>query len=351
MELKAWTYEEMPDFDEDVPGAGWIETTGDETGIFYLHDVEYAGGDGRPLRLQIMIPESRNCPFDPMAEKQPFRHPCVVFVQGSAWLEQYVYAKVPQLSRLAERGYVTAIVEYRHSGITTFPGQAQDTRNAIRFLRSNADRFGIDPERMAVAGDSSGGHTALWAALLKDDGEIEKPKDDHADQGASHPADAQASHPADALASHPADTLADAYRVNQYPGVSADVKAVINYYGSVSVMGEDNYPSTVNMLQPDSPEGLVMGGVDLRERPDLRKKLSVECNINKDTELPPVLIFHGTKDRTVNTRQSAVLYRHLIDCGKEAELYFVKGADHGGPEFWTDEILNLVDEFLQKHLV
>ncbi|MBQ4045712.1 MAG: alpha/beta hydrolase [Lachnospiraceae bacterium] len=217
---------------------------------------------------------------------------------------------------------MTAIVEYRHSGITTFPGQAQDTRNAIRFLRSNADRFGIDPERMAVAGDSYGGHTALWAALLKDDGEIEKPKDDPA----------------------------DAHRVNQYPGVSADVKAVINYYGSVSVMGEDNYPSTVNMLQPDSPEGLVMGGVDLRERPDLRKKLSVECNIDKDTELPPVLIFHGTKDRTVNTRQSAVLYRHLINCGKEAELYFVKGADHGGPEFWTDEILNLVDEFLQKHL-
>ncbi len=310
MELKEWTYEEFPEFTDEVSGAKWIDTTGDEPGVFYLSDIEYAAADGTTLHLQIQIPNSRNCPFDPLIEKQAFAYPCVVYVQGSAWMEQYVYGNVPQLARLSERGYVTAIVEYRHSGIASFPAQAKDARNAIRFLRANAERFGIDPQRIAVSGSSSGGHTALWAVLLNSE-----------------------------------DT-----RSSQYPGVSADVKAVISYFGSSSAMGDDNYPSTVNYLQPDSPEGMVMGGVDLRDRPDLRKKLSVECNIDVSTEIPPVLMFHGTKDRTVNTKVSVKVFNRLKECGKDVDLYFLKGADHGGPEFWTPEVIDIVDEFLKKNL-
>ena len=283
MELKEWTYEELPEFTDEVPGAKWIDTTGDEKGTYYLNNIEYAAADGTPLYLQILVPNSRNCLFDPESEKQSFAYPCVVYVQGSAWMEQYVYGNVPQVARLAERGYVTAIVQYRHSGIASFPAQAMDTRNAIRFLRANAERFGIDPDRIAVTGNSSGGHSAFWAAIL-------------------NAKDTQSS---------------------QYPGVSADVKAIVSYFGSSSAIGEDNFPSTPNFLQPDSPEGMVMGGIDLRERPDLCRQLSVECNIDADTDLPPVLMFHGTKDRTVNTKVSVQVYRRLKECGKEAELYLL----------------------------
>ncbi len=97
---------------------------------------------------------------------------------------------------------------------------------------------------------------------------------------------------------------------NLYPGISASVKGILNYYGSVSVMLEDSNPTTINHHMPDSPEGMEMGGVNLKERPDLCRKLSVECNITENTDLPPVLIFHGTKDRIVNTRQSVNLYKN-----------------------------------------
>lgn len=115
----------------------------------------------------------------------------------------------------------------------------------------------------------------------------------------------------------------------------------------MGVMKEDSNPIQVLHCQPDSPEGMVMGHVDLREREDLKRKLSVECNITPETVVPPVLIFHGTKDRTVNCEGSVILYRQLRKCGKEVQLYFIQGGDHGGAEFWTDQVLDIVEAFLK----
>ncbi len=298
MELKAWTYEEFPEYTHEVEGAHVLRTTGDERGVAYVPDVVYAEADGVKLHLQLLVPFTRN---------EPERiYPCVVFVQGSAWFPQNVYAQLPQLSCLARRGYVTAIVEYRHSGIAPFPAQIMDARNAVRFLRAHAAEYHADPENIAAAGDSSGGHTAMFAGMLHDDA-----------------------------------------KSNLFPSVSADVKGIINYYGSCSVMQEDSNPIQVLHCQADSPEGMVMGH-DLRDRPDLKRRLSVECNITEETAVPPTLILHGTKDRTVNCEGSVILYRQMKKCGKDVQLYFLKGADHGGAEFWTEEVLDIVDAFLKK---
>lgn len=57
------------------------------------------------------------------------QYPCLVYVQGSAWMKQNINAKLGMLARLAEKGYVIAVVEYRHSGIASFPAQAIDAGN------------------------------------------------------------------------------------------------------------------------------------------------------------------------------------------------------------------------------
>ena len=305
MEVKNWSYEEFPPFDRVPEGAQVIETTGEETGVRCLRDVEYARIGGTPLHLQILIPVSRKSSYVPFAPEQPFRLPCFVFVQGSAWFQQDVYAQTAQLAKLALRGYVCAIVEYRHSGLAAFPAQARDARNAVRFLRQNAKRFGVDPDRMILAGDSSGGHTAMWGGMLRDDGTAD----------------------------------------NLFPGVSAEVRGIVDYYGSTSVIAPDSNPCTVNHCLPDSPEGRVMGGQNLLEHPELARRLSVECNIDGNTPLPPVLIFHGTKDRIVNCEGSAILYERLKETGHPASLWLIRGADHGGPEFWTDQVIGIVDRF------
>ncbi len=309
MEVKEWTYEDLPEFTEIPEGAQVIQTTGDEVGVRYLHDIEYANVGGTPLHLQILFPYTRNLAANPFAPEMPFKLPCFVFVQGSAWMQQYVYANVPALASLAARGYVCAIVEYRHSGIAQFPAQACDARNAIRFLRKMAGRFGIDPENIFLAGDSSGGHTAMWGGLLHND-----------------------------------DT-----EQNLYPGISAEVNGIINYYGSTSVIAPDSNPTQLQHCLPDSPEGRVMGGRNLLEEPELARKLSVECNIDENTVLPPVLIFHGTKDRVVNCEGSAILYKRLKETGHPVSFYLVKGADHGGAEFWTSQVLDIVEGFMKEN--
>lgn len=300
MEVKEWKYEEFPEFDESVEGAVVLDTTGDEVGSHYTgRHVEYVNEGGVPLHMEIITPFTRN--------NQAGVFPCVVFVQGSAWMEQDVPAKLPLLARLAERGYVVAIVEYRHSGIAPYPAQAVDARNAIRYIRVHAEELHVNPDKMILSGDSSGGHTAMFGGLRHNDDTDE----------------------------------------NQFPGVSAEVNGIINYYGSVSVLFEDANPSTLNHKLPDSPEGMEMGGVNLRERPDLCEELSVECHINEDTDIAPVLIFHGTKDRTVHTRQSVDLYRKMKAAGKKVQLYLIKGGDHGGAEFWTPEVIDIVDAFIK----
>lgn len=298
MEVKEWTYEEFPEFTGQVEGAQVIVGDADATGVHYLENVEYACVDGVPLHLQILQPYSRN--------EQEMVCPCVVFVQGSAWMKQNVYFQLPDIARLAARGYVVAVVEYRHSGIAPFPAQIMDARNAVRFLRANAKTYRIDPDNIVISGDSSGGHTAMFAGIWRDEEEN-----------------------------------------SLFPGISAQVKGIVNYYGSISVMEPDSNPIQVRHCLPDSPEGLVMGGVNLLENPELMRRLSVECNLDRDTQIAPVMILHGTKDRTVNIAQSITLYRRMRELGRDVRLFIIKGADHGGKEFWTEEVIDRVDEFIR----
>ena len=64
----------------------------------------------------------------------------------------------------------------------------------------------------------------------------------------------------------------------------------------------------------------------------------------------PIFIAHGTKDRLVPFQQSILIYEALRAAGQPVEMVKVRGADHGGPTLWTDELLDLVDEFLVRQL-
>ena len=73
-------------------------------------------------------------------------------------------------------------------------------------------------------------------------------------------------------------------------------------------------------------------------------------HVSTDRVLPPLLIIHGSKDRLVPFAQSVLLYDALTAAGQPVEFYQLHGSDHGGPAFWQPDVLDLVDEFLQKNL-
>ena len=84
MEVKEWSYEEYPSFDEPIDGVERIPTTGDEKGAYIFSNVEYAHVDGITLHLQIIVPRTRN------TTDSDETYPCIVYVQGSAWLKQNI---------------------------------------------------------------------------------------------------------------------------------------------------------------------------------------------------------------------------------------------------------------------
>lgn len=311
MELKAWTYEEFPEFTRAVEGAKVQETTGEELACRYIPDMPYGKRGGYKRHLQILLPESRmsrtarlDAGANGLAVAAGPTVPCLVYVQGSAWGKQVCTRDLTQLARLTGRGIAVAIVEYREAELAPFPAQCHDAQAALRFIHRHAKRFGIDPNKLVLGGSSSGGHTAVMAAIV----------------------DQEDGAPASAL----------------------PCRGILNLYGAVSFMHEDGYPSTVDGGQPTSPEGMLMGGVNLHEHPELCQAASAVPNITAETSLPPMLIAHGTKDRTVNCELSAELFEHLRATGHDAELVLVKGADHGGPDFWIPEMIDRYEAFIRR---
>ena len=301
VEVKNYTYETMPDYTEPVEGAGEIIMQGDEKGVYYIPNVVYDTPDGIPLTLQIVKPGTFSEPDR--------RWPCIVFVQGSAWMEQNVYINVVNLGRLAEKGFVCAIVQTRHSGQAPFPAQVVDTKNAMRFLSAHASDYNVDPKRMALMGDSSGGHTAVLAGLTAAYGELDAPS---------------------------METPLPA------------VRGIVSYYGALDILMPDGFPSTLDHQKATSPEGKLMGHVDVNEHRAEAEKACAGYYVRKDRDLPPVFLLHGTKDRTVFCEQSVLLFRKLKNCGKDVSLTLVRGADHGSCIFWSDPVLKDVADFFHR---
>ncbi|MBR0398187.1 MAG: alpha/beta hydrolase [Eubacterium sp.] len=328
MEVRDWSYEEFPEYTDIPAGADRLEVTGDEPGTFYVPDVEYAVMDGIPLHLQILLPLTRNNP-----EK---KYPGIVYVQGSGWMEQDCYHNVGRIANLAERGYVVAIVQYRHSGQAGFPAQIQDARNAVRFVRKNAEKLRVIPDEIFLAGSSSGGHTAVMAAIPG--------AEDCTETG----------FPVPGSVTKTGSLHKEADRVffdrNVYPGVSAGVLGVLDYYGCVSLMMPDGFPTMTDRGEPGSMDTMFLSHIAADEREGLETRASAVTYLTPDQELPPFFILHGTKDRIVNTRQSVELYEKLCACGKQAELHLLGGADHGGPEYWIPEVCDLADAFCKRIL-
>lgn len=294
------SYDDFPASNECAQGMIDLPMDKDAIGTRLYLDVPYITRDGAALHLQILVPYKHG-------DEGSQRFPLIVYVQGSAWRKQDIHSNMMQLERIASRGYVVAIVEYRPSDIAPFPAQIQDTKTAIRFLRSQAAAYHIDGGRVVVMGDSSGGHTAVMAGFT----------------------------------AHLPQLDTDAYGEH-----SCAVSGIVDYYGPTDVGRMCLRPSTMDHITKDSPEGRMVGGYDLLDHPEKVAPTVVMNYVCRDRALPPLLMLHGTKDRLVPFNQSVMLYEKMKAEGKQVTFYRIKNGDHGGPAFWTPPVLDAVCSFI-----
>ena len=91
--------------------------------------------------------------------------PLVVLVHGGGWRSGSRENLAPLAARLAARGYAAATVDYRLSGTAPYPAAVHDIKQAVRWLRTAAPRYGIDQQRIAIAGGSAGGQIAALVGM------------------------------------------------------------------------------------------------------------------------------------------------------------------------------------------
>lgn len=127
-------------------------------------------GDPRQtLDLYLPTPPAVRTWEKPPANGYRTRLPLVIWIHGGAFLIGSKDDTVPL--ELLSQGYAVASMGYRYSSEAKFPAQVEDCKAAIRWLRANAARFALDPERFAVFGESAGGYLA---AMLGTTGDVKE---------------------------------------------------------------------------------------------------------------------------------------------------------------------------------
>ena len=253
--------------------------------VTLIAGLTFAEVDGRPLRLDLLLP----------AGVADAPRPAVVWVPGNGWAG----ARAEGLEEwccplLAAHGFVAATVEYRPIPGATFPAQLHDVKGAIRWLRANAVAYAIDSERIGVWGFSAGGHLAALAGLTGDLAELE---------GDIGPVGYSSRVRAVAAGSPMTDFLRPGGALPRHPGV------VAQFFGGAE-------PDKEGLMRLASPVRHVGGGA------------------------PPFLLAHGTADESAPFEQSVALRDVLVAAGGEVEFVAIEGARHNwlvGPERYPGE--------------
>lgn len=233
--------------------------------------------------------------------------PFVVFIHGGGWLVNDKYADIGYMgntvSALINNGFAVASIDYRFASQARFPALIQDCNQALWFLCENAEKYGLDKNRIAIMGFSAGGHLASLQGLANN---------------------------------NKVSSFFMGDEVREF-----NIKAVVDYYG----------PSELTSLgsseDPKAPEAILLGASPV-SRPDLAQIASPVTYVDKND--PPFLIFHGEKDNIVTNRQSKLLSGWLTAKGVKNELIIVRDAPHFGKMYDTEEFKDKVISFLKETL-
>lgn len=266
-----------------------------KTAVKTVEDVVFstrtlANGKSMDLLLDIQMPEPRG------------KRPLVVYVTGGGFMQAPKEAALDLRTYVAEAGFVVASIQYRtvRNGADYRDGIA-DVKSAVRYLRANAGKYGIDPAKVAVWGESAGGYLAAMVGVTNG---------------------------------------IKAFDIGGNLDQSSDVQAVVNKFGA----------SDTSKLAADF-DAHAREAVNARDNP-----IAQYIGMTRDTHVldaavaataanplsyvkasaPPFLNFHGSQDRLISPSQTLILHNALIAAGARSTRYVLDGAGHGDLSFLGD---------------
>jgi pectinesterase len=261
-------------------------------GVDVHTDIVYATIGDRQMHLDLYLPKTATA--TPM--------PAVVYIFGGGWVKGSKIAFRRQAAYMATKGYAGACIEYRLSGEARYPAAIYDSKAAVRWVRANARKYNIDPNRIAAAGGSAGGHLAMLLGTTGDDPVYDS------DEGVK--------------------------------GVSSRVAAVAGFNPAVDLVdfGKKMESNANNSV-------VAFLGSSYKDKPELWRAASPTFQVSAKSA--PSLFLHGDADTTVPYQQSVAMMEKTKAAGVRAEIFTAPGAKHGffnSPPFF-EPTLKRMEEF------
>ena len=226
----------------------------------------------------------------------------ILLVHGGSWVNGDRTQLRGYGILLGRIGYTCVGCEYRLAGEAKWPAQIHDVKAALRWMRANAAKLNIDPAKIAVSGNSAGGHLSLMVAGTPNMPEFE------GDGGNA--------------------------------GVSTDVAACAAFYAP-ALLGQPG-------VQPNERIRFLFGPDATHETVTAASPIT-----HASASFPPTTLITGNNDTTVPVLSSLKMYEALVEAGAKAELHVYEGAPHAFdriPEFGR-QTATLVALFIDRHVV
>ena len=258
-------------------------------------DVPYAATDNLRQRLDLYLPNEF---------KTGKPRPVVVFIHGGGWQNGDKRGGAGSVIPLVTTGdYIGVSIGYRLSGEAIWPAQIHDCKAAIRWLKANAVKYNLDPDRIGVTGTSAGGHLVAMlgtsAGVKAMDGEL-----------------------------------------GDHDEISSRVACVIDQFGPT-----DFFAMGGNHGSANSPESKLVGGA-IQDKKEAAESANPIRYVTADD--PPFLFIHGTKDPLVPFNQSELLKDALESVKVSCLLVPVQNGGHGG--FNSPEVSARIKQYFDKQL-
>ena len=264
-----------------------------------IEDESYSAIDSK-MRLDVYLPKGVAKP------------PLMIWVHGGGMIfgneNTIKYDEGAKLLEvLIKNKIAVASVNYRLATEVLYPVSGQDVKTAIRYLRSNAAKYGFDPKKFAIGGDSAGAYLSLMAAIT---GNQKSLFDDPADPNLK---------------------------------TSASVSAVFDLFGNANVLtmteNKIKYPCQDKSdfaYGLDPKMSIWFGDVTLPENREKVDSANLYPFLAKNKSLPSFFIFHGTADCSVSKYDSIELDSKVKALKGKSILKLSPGENHGGPKIWVE---------------
>ncbi len=254
-----------------TPSATWATTAA--SGFQAQSNLTYLVVDGHESKLDVF---RRRGPGAPEAT--------LIYIHGGGWASGHKEDGLMHTLPWLEMGWNVVNVEYRLGGVAAAPGAVEDCLCALRWVVSHATEYRIDPTKLVVMGDSSGGHLALMTGMVP------------TGSGLDRPCNPSGNAPAPKVA------------------------GIVNWYGITDVR---------DLLQGPNQRGYAVDWLAKAEnRDEMARKVSPVTWVRAD--LPPIITIHGDSDPTVPYSQAIKLRDALNTVHAPNDFVTIPGGKHGG---------------------